>query len=76
MFKCTLCGKPSELKRIAKVYEQDGYVLVVKQVPCYVCTDCGEPHFSFEVLDRLDEIVTAWKSAVRGDAIVSYDTAA
>lgn len=34
----------------------DDTVLVIRNVPCYKCTQCGEETFLFSTLDRIDEI--------------------
>ena len=80
MFKCSECGGPSRLVRINKMYEKYGFVLVVKNIPCFMCENCGEKHYTFETLDQLDELVSAWKQAVDAkaaeDQIVVYKDAA
>lgn len=50
-------------------------VVVIKNVPCYKCTQCGEESFSFEVTERLEKIIDSFEESLTEVAIVNYSAA-
>ena len=53
-----------------------GNVIIVKNVPCEECEQCGEKYFSNEVALRLEAIVNSVKAAMLDTTIVEYTPAA
>lgn len=53
-----------------------GNIIIVKNVPCEECEQCGEKYFSNEVALRLETIVNSAKAAMLDTAIVEYTPAA
>lgn len=51
-------------------------IIIVKNVPCSQCSQCGEISYSNEVAKRLEEIVDTLKNTVTEIAITDYKTAA
>ena len=54
---CGICGGHSVLA--VKEYKEildDGTILVIHDVPCYRCSQCGEEFFLFSTLDRIEKI--------------------
>lgn len=51
-------------------------VIVVKNVPCIECVQCGETYFTDEVARHLERIVNAAKAAVKEVSVIDYQTAA
>lgn len=54
------------------VVDLDKCVIVVRNVPCLKCEQCGEVAFSNDVAQRLDEIVDSIKGLMTEVAIVEY----
>ncbi|TEU17270.1 MAG: YgiT-type zinc finger protein [Anaerolineales bacterium] len=59
---CPECHGPMHLEKITVTYERDGVVLLVKEVPAWVCAQCGKRLITGKVatqvsdlLDRLEE---------------------
>ncbi len=50
-------------------------IVVIKNVPCYKCSQCGEESFSFEVTERLEKIIDSIKEGLTEVAIVNYSAA-
>ena len=50
----------------------DGRFIIVRNVPCHKCSQCGEVSYSGEVVARLEEIVAKLKEALTEVAIVEY----
>lgn len=55
--KCAICGLESVRERnVNRVYEQGKDLLVIKNIPALVCTNCGEGYLDAETLHKLEEI--------------------
>ena len=50
----------------------DGRFIIVRNVPCHKCNQCGEVSYSGEVVARLEKIVEKLKEALTEVAIVEY----
>ena len=56
---CTFCkGKliPATTEYIEKI---ENYVIVIKNVPCEKCEQCGEEYFSTEVARQIEKILNS-----------------
>lgn len=51
-------------------------VVIIRNVPCMECSQCGEAYYTDEVQQRLDEIVKAVSSVMTEVAIVEYSASA
>lgn len=47
-------------------------VIIVKNVPCTECAQCGQSFYDDDVMTRLEKIVNDMRSAVTEIAVVSY----
>ena len=47
-------------------------MVIIKNVPCHKCIQCGEVAYDFEVGERLEQIVDNVKDSLMEVAIVSY----
>lgn len=61
---CFYCaGKEMLRKRTNYTVSLSDIVIVVKNVPCEECAQCGEKYFSDAVMEQLEEIVANAKKA-------------
>lgn len=51
----------------------DNCVIIIKNVPCEKCEQCGEKFFSDEVMDKLDLIVSKAKELATEVIITDFD---
>ena len=51
-------------------------IIIVKNVPCFQCSQCGEISYSDEVAKRLEKIVDTLKNTVTEISVIDYKTAA
>lgn len=51
-------------------------IIIVKDVPSQVCSQCGEVSYSHEVAKRLEKIVAQMKNVMTEVAIVHYNSTA
>lgn len=55
---CMFCKNTTEIESTTThVVTFDDCVIVIKNVPCFECDQCGEKYFSDEVVEKLDEII-------------------
>ena len=50
-------------------------IIIVKNVPCSQCSQCGEISYSNEVAKRLEKIVDTLKNTVTEISVIDYKTA-
>ncbi len=51
-------------------------VIVIKNVPCMECDQCGEKYYSDDVAEKLELIVNAAKKLMQEIAVIDYQQAA
>ncbi|MCI9486452.1 MAG: type II toxin-antitoxin system MqsA family antitoxin [Lachnospiraceae bacterium] len=56
--------------------EYDGCFLIIKNVPCSKCTQCGEEYLNGVTLQKIERILEKLKSVLTEVAIVDYNKAA
>ena len=55
------------------IQEFDDCIIIIKNVPALVCSQCGEVYYSDEISDKLEEIVNRLQNMVKDVAIFEYD---
>ncbi len=58
------------------VVNYKGCVIVIKNVPCEECVQCGEKFYSDEVAQRLEKLVAAAKQLMQEISVIDYNKAA
>lgn len=51
-------------------------IIVIKNVPCEECEQCGEKFYTDEVTERLEELVSAAKRLMQEVAVIDYQKVA
>jgi YgiT-type zinc finger domain-containing protein len=70
---CPICRSGETRPGLATFqHEQDGHIVLVRNVPAEVCTQCGEPYFGEETLDALLAVVKRARAAGMEIAIADY----
>lgn len=74
---CMYC-KCNTLKEseTAHVVSYKGCVIVIKNVPCEECEQCGEKYYTDEVAARLEKMVDAAKKLMQEIAVLDCTRAA
>ena len=54
----------------------DKCVIIVKNVPSFVCKQCGEVYFSDNVMQNLETIIDRLENLIKEVAIVEYSDSA
>ena len=71
---CPYC-RGKELKESTTTYVAalGDYTIIIKNVPCLECVQCGEKYYTDEVMQDIDKIVTRAKKPDSGTCVVEYD---
>jgi YgiT-type zinc finger domain-containing protein len=71
--KCGICKAETEKRFISYTEDSAGSVIVVRNVPANVCTECGNVWYTGAVSAHIEEIVDAIiKTANTEVAVVNY----
>ncbi len=74
---CMFCkGKDLIHSTSTHVVNYKDCVIVVKNVPCLECDQCGEKYYSDEVAGKLEVIVNMAKKMMQEIAVIDYQQAA
>ena len=69
---CFLC-KGSLLNSMTNhVVNLKNCIIIVKNVPCTECVQCGETYYNDKVAMQLEKIVNNFKSVITEVAIINY----
>ena len=72
MMRCVFCMGTLEEKTSAFTVELDERIVVVKNVPSHVCSQCGEVSYSNDVYRELEKVVEQFRDTITEVAIVNY----
>ena len=74
---CLICkgGKMIESFEPYFAKLKDSY-LIIENVPCWKCTQCGEILFSMSVLERIEDLIAIYEKISDKVAIIDYQKAA
>ena len=74
---CMLC-KCDTVKQstTTHVVNYNGSVIIIKNVPCEKCEQCGEIFYTDEVAERLEEMVHNAKKLLQEISVIDYSKVA
>ena len=58
------------------VVDYKNHLIIVRNVPCMECEQCGDIYFSMEIARRLEQIVNEAKKLAQEISIIDYRQAA
>ena len=73
---CFMCRGKVENKNTTFMADLGTTIVIIKNVPSQVCTQCGEVSYSDDVARQLERIVSRVRCAVTEIAVVNYEEAA
>ncbi len=73
---CFYCKGEMKASTTTHVVNYKGCLIVIKNVPCEECTQCGEVEYSDEVMRRLETIVNNAKKLLQEFSIIDYSKVA
>lgn len=69
---CFMCKGALEEKKTTFMVDLGNHIIIIKDVPSYVCSQCGDTSYSDEVARVLEEIVESLRHAPTEMSVVSY----
>lgn len=73
---CFLCKGNVEKSTTTYMTEYNGCYIIIKNVPCTKCTQCGEEYLNGLVLQKIEEILRKVKDMLTEIAVIDYNKAA
>ena len=73
---CFMCKGMLEKSTTTYMTECNGCYIIIKNVPCKKCTQCGEEYLNGATLKKIETITANLKSLLTEVAIVYYTKAA
>jgi YgiT-type zinc finger domain-containing protein len=74
--KCPVCGATTKKSLTTSVTDLGNCLIIVRNVPCYKCTECNEIVYTADVIQHLEKIIAASKKLMQQISIVDYSSAA
>lgn len=77
MMRCFSC-KSGDMVESTTTYTSvlENCVLIIKNVPCVKCKQCGDVLYNTDILEKIDDIIAKAKKMASEVAIVDYSKAA
>lgn len=72
---CLLCKGDMKEASTTFTVTLEKTIVVIKNVPCLKCVQCGEEVFPLEVTQRLEKIIDGFKESISEISIVNYSAA-
>ncbi len=74
--KCQVCGAAAEKGLTTSVTDLGKCLIIVRNVPCYKCSECSEIIYTADVVQRLEAIIESAKNLMQEVSIIDYSQAA
>ncbi len=73
---CVNCGVKAEKSFTTSVTDLGDCLVIVRNVPCYKCTECNEVTYTGDVVKKLEEIISHAKKIMQEISIIDYSKVA
>ncbi|MBP5452720.1 MAG: type II toxin-antitoxin system MqsA family antitoxin [Treponema sp.] len=70
--KCFSCEGEMKDSFANYMTDIDGHFIIIKNVPCHKCSQCGEVSYSGKIVAKIEEIVEKIKSTLTEVAIIDF----
>lgn len=75
--KCLSCGGAAAEKGLTtSVTDLGKCLIIVRNVPCYKCTQCNDVIYTADVVQKLEQIIETAKKLMQQISIIDYSEAA
>ena len=74
---CLVCRGGTMIESFEPYFAKlkSGY-LIIENVPCFKCEQCGEILFSMSVLERIEELIVVYENISDKVSVIDYQKAA
>ena len=73
---CFACKVNVQKSTTTYMTESYGCYIIIKNVPCTKCTQCGEEYLNGVTLQKIESILTRLKNMLTEIAVIDYNKAA
>lgn len=73
---CTNCGARAEKGFTTSVTDLGNCLIIIRNVPCYKCTQCNEVIYTGDVLKKTEEIIEHCRKMMQEISIIDYSKVA
>lgn len=73
---CFYCKGDTDFSTTTYMTDYKGCYIIIKNVPCQKCSQCGEEYLSGDTLEKIEEIIHKLKGLLTEIAVVDYTQAA
>ena len=73
---CFYCKGNIETSTTTYMTDYHDFYIIIKNVPCEKCTQCGEEYLSGETLEKIENIIQKIKGVLTEIAVVDYQQTA
>ncbi len=70
--KCGAYGADAMKSLTTAVNDLDGCIEIIRNVPCYKCTECNEILYTADVVEQMEETVESVKKLEKEIPVVDY----
>ena len=74
--RCPKCGVTAEKGFTTSVTDLGKCLIIVRNVPCYKCSECSEIVYTADVVQHLERIIETAKKMMQQISIIDYSDAA
>lgn len=74
--KCMKCGSESYESTTTEAIETEFGLLVIRNIPCFKCTECNEIFYTGDVVQKIERITESVKQLMQEITIIDFNKAA
>jgi len=74
--KCIECGHDTINKNRTYVANLENCVIIIKNVPCQKCSQCGEEFINGSTMQKIESIISKLKSMLPEITVIDFQNAA
>lgn len=74
--KCMRCGATTERGFTTSVTDLNNCLVIVRNVPCFKCTECNEISYTGDVSQQLEKIIDSARKVMQEISIIDYSKVA
>lgn len=74
--KCMKCGSESYESTTTEAIETEFGLLVIRNIPCFKCTECDEIFYTGDVVQKIERITESVKQLMQEIMIIDFNKAA
>ncbi len=69
---CISCGKQAKKGFTTDVTDLGTCLIIIRNVPCYKCSECNEIIYTGDVLKKLETIIASAKNIMQEISIIDF----